>query len=236
MQKENIKKISIVTLFAIAMGFLESCIVIYLRKIYYLNGFDFPLKGFIEPQILNIEWIREFFTIIMLLCIGYLAGKKFYDRFAYFLYAFAIWDLFYYIFLKVCLNWPSSFFTWDLLFLIPWPWISPVLAPIIYSIDIIILAFLIIDISDKKRIKVNILEIALFISGSAFILYSFIIDYGKLIILGGYLQDFLTLATNQEFTDKISSFIPSYYNWPVFIFGEILILASIVLLYFRNKK
>ena len=48
MQKESLKKIGIVAIFAIAMGFLEAVIVIYLRKIYYPLGFNFPLKGFIS--------------------------------------------------------------------------------------------------------------------------------------------------------------------------------------------
>jgi hypothetical protein len=78
MRKESMNKIAIVTIFAIAMAFLESVIVIYLRKLYYADGFNFPLKGFIEPQILNIELIREIATVIMLISIGILAGKKAY--------------------------------------------------------------------------------------------------------------------------------------------------------------
>ena len=54
MKKETEKTIWIVTIYAIAMGFLEAAVVIYLRKLYYPNGFDFPLKGFIEPSILSI--------------------------------------------------------------------------------------------------------------------------------------------------------------------------------------
>ncbi|MEK6792710.1 MAG: hypothetical protein AABX95_02740 [Nanoarchaeota archaeon] len=119
MKKESWKKFWIVTIFSIAMGFLESTIVIYLRKIYYPDGFDFPLKGFIDPNILSIEWIREFFTIVMLITIGLLAGKTLYEKFAYFILSFAIWDIFYYVFLKAFLDWPQSWITWDLLFLIP---------------------------------------------------------------------------------------------------------------------
>ena len=54
MKKESTKKIAVVTIFAIAMAFLEAVVVIYLRKIYYPNGFDFPLVGFIEQFILNM--------------------------------------------------------------------------------------------------------------------------------------------------------------------------------------
>src|SRR3989344_1428755 len=138
MKKESVNKLSIVTLYAVAMGFLEAAVVIYLRELFYPNGFNFPLKGFIDPSILSIEWMREFATIIMLLTVGFLAGEKAYKKFAYFIYAFAVWDIFYYVFLKLTLNWPDSFLTWDLLFLIPWPWISPVLAPLLCTILIIV--------------------------------------------------------------------------------------------------
>src|SRR3989344_6671811 len=142
MKKESRNKILIVTIYAIAMAFIEATVVVYLRKLFYPNGFNFPLVGFIDPAILNIEWIREFATIIMLLMVGILAGKKLYERFAYFIYAFAVWDIFYYIFLKVILDWPNSFLTWDLFFLIPWPWIGPVLAPMLCAVLIIITALL----------------------------------------------------------------------------------------------
>src|SRR3989344_2635925 len=159
MQKESVRKIWIVSIYAIAMGFLEAAVVVYLRKLYYVNGFDFPLKVFIEPSVLSVEWIREFFTVVMLVTIGLLAGKKFYEKFAYFVYAFAIWDIFYYIFLKLSLNWPSSLLTWDLLFLIPWPWIGPVIAPLICTVLMIVMTFIIIRFYDKgKKISKKLKE------------------------------------------------------------------------------
>lgn len=38
-----LKKIVWLILFSIAMGYLESAVVVYLREIYYPNGFVFPL-------------------------------------------------------------------------------------------------------------------------------------------------------------------------------------------------
>src|SRR3989344_2117688 len=116
MNKETYKRLAVVTIFALAMAFLESVIVVYLRKMYYPSGFNFPLSTLMESNILTIEWVREFFIIVMLISVAFLAGKKFIDRLAYFFYAFAIWDIFYYIWLKVILSWPPSFLTWDLLF------------------------------------------------------------------------------------------------------------------------
>ena len=236
MKKESWKKLGIVLIFAAAMGFLEAVIVVYLRKIYYPNGFNFPLVP-IETWVLNIEWVREFFTIVILACIGLLAGRRLHEKFAYFLYSFAMWDIFYYIWLKVILNWPSSFLTWDLLYLIPLPWTGPVITPILYSITISILALCIIHCEDKNyKVKLSKLEWALFILGSAVILYTFLYDYGSLIFKGGFGYQFLTLAANESFNQQIFSYIPTSYNWILFVLGEILIFVSILAFFIRTKK
>ena len=236
MKKETLKTISIATVFAIAMSFLETAIVIYLRKLYYPAGFSFPLIGFIEPEILNIEWIRETATIIMLVCIATLSAKKFYPRIAFFLYSFAIWDIFYYVWLKIFLNWPSSFLTWDLLFLIPWPWAGPVLAPVICSITMIILAICILHCEGKvKKLELNKKEWSFLIIGSLFILYTFLVDYGKL-VFNGYSKNFFLLANNREFLDIISLYTPINYNWSIFILGETIIILGIILFYSKYQK
>ena len=223
MKKESFNKIAIVTVFAIAMAFLEAAIVIYLRRLFYAGGFSFPLKGFLEASVTSIEWIREFFTIVMLVSIAFLAAKKFYERFAYFLYAFAVWDIFYYIWLKISLGWPASLLTWDALFLIPFPWIGPVLAPLIVSITMITFAFIILNLTDKGRdVKFSFLESAGLIAGAAAILFTFLYDYGKLLL--------------NKNLDLFLSYIPTIYNWVVFAVGEIFIICAIALFYLRNKK
>src|SRR3989338_7451559 len=237
MQKESVRKILIVSIYAIAMGFLEAAVVVYLRKLYYVNGFDFPLKGFIEPSVLSVEWIREFFTVVMLVTIGLLAGKKFYEKFAYFVYAFAIWDIFYYIFLKLSLNWPSSLLTWDLLFLIPWPWIGPVIAPLICTVLMIVMTFIIIRFYDKgKKVSINWKEWTLMIVGVILVLYTWMYDYGKLIFNGGYAKDFFSLTGNNDFYIAVSNLIPQTYNWPVFILGVAFAAAGILLFYLRMRR
>ena len=221
MKRESWNKLTWITIFAIAMGFLETAVVIYVRKLFYTNGFNFPLIGFTEPSIFNVEFIREFATIVMLIAIGVLASKKLSERFAYFLYAFAVWDIFYYVFLKVILNWPQSFFTWDLLFLIPIPWLGPVLAPILCTILMITLALVIINFEDKEiKVKFNKKEITLAVLGVILVLYTWLYDYGKLIIASQSTLDY----------------IPTYYNWPVFIIGFILASLAIKMFYYRMKK
>ena len=125
-----------IVFFSIAMAVVEAAIVVYLRKLYYPDGFGFPLKP-IELSTYLIELAREAATIVMLCAVGALAGKVFWEKFAYFLIAFGVWDIAYYIWLKIFLNWPSSLFDWDILFLIPLPWIGPVIAPVTIAIIMI---------------------------------------------------------------------------------------------------
>ena len=112
------RKFISLTFFGIAMGFVEAAVVVYLREIIYPEGFCFPLKE-IPSNLLFVETAREVATIIMLIAIALLAGRTLDEKISYFLYSFGIWDIFYYIWLKVTLNWPPSLLTKDILFLIP---------------------------------------------------------------------------------------------------------------------
>jgi hypothetical protein len=58
--------------------------------------------------------------------------------FAYFMIAFGVWDIFYYVFLAVIVGWPKSLLDWDVLFLIPLPWWGPGVAPAIIALLMII--------------------------------------------------------------------------------------------------
>jgi len=158
------------------MAFVESAVVVYLRAIYYPGGFSFPLAP-ITDNIIGIEVIREAATILMLLSISALAGKKLWERFAYFLFCFGLWDIFYYIWLKVLIDWPSSVFERDILFLIPVPWIGPVIAPVSISFLMIIFGLLIIYQS-YKDCDFNPAPISgiLALAGTGFILFSFMRD------------------------------------------------------------
>src|SRR5438552_17420475 len=110
------------------MGVLEGAVVVYLRRLYFHGGFQFPLR-FVDTDIAVIEVIREAATLVMLGAVGVLAGRNRGERFALFLYAFGIWDLVYYAFLKLAIGWPESFLTWDILFLLPVPCVGPVITP-----------------------------------------------------------------------------------------------------------
>jgi hypothetical protein len=128
-------------MFALAMGYLEAAVVVYLRTIFYPEGFAFPIRA-IGPDLAFVELGREAATIVMLLAVAFLAERTRRGRFAGFMLLFGLWDLAYYFFLRVTISWPESLLTWDLLFLIPLIWTGPVLAPVLVSILMVVSASL----------------------------------------------------------------------------------------------
>lgn len=167
-----IKLLFLIT-FGIAFAFVESSVVFYLRQLlnydtgYLQDGYQVLLDlGFIAfvspnspllrtPYITQTEIMREFFTMVMLVTISYLAGQNLRQRIGAFLISFAIWDLFYYVFLKLLAGWPKSFFDIDVYFLIPIPWIGPVITPVIISILLLVIGSIIYvrKITESKASK-----------------------------------------------------------------------------------
>lgn len=225
-ETSNLKRLFIwVTLFSIAMGYLETAVVVYLRAIYYPHGFDFPLTN-MDIQISITELGREAATIIMLAGIGIIAGKNSTQRFAWFLYSFAIWDIFYYVFLKLLLDWPASLLTWDILFLIPLPWVGPVICPCIISLSMIHLAAGLIYFNEKDpSVRINRKEWLLFISGSVIVIFSFILDCYKCIHV-----------YKGEPLDALAQYVPARFDWWIFWAGEALILLATCLFFIRAKR
>ncbi|MHC4105998.1 MAG: hypothetical protein ACYSR9_13735 [Planctomycetota bacterium] len=146
--KTTIKVFCIVFVFSIAFAYIESAVVVYLREIFYPDGFTFPLTTFgLSPlwkRLLLTEIGREAATIVLIFTGSWLVGKNRHQRFAYFMTIFAVWDIFYYVWLKVLLDWPSSIMDWDILFLIPTTWASAVLCPVLISLTLLIFAAIIL--------------------------------------------------------------------------------------------
>ncbi len=121
-----------VGVYAVAMAFLEAAVVVYLRRI---AGITDPAQGApLDAYIGPIEVGREAATLVMLLAVGWIAGRKFQSRLGFTLIAFGVWDIFYYVWLRVFTGWPSSLLDPDILFLIPLPWWGPVIAPVLISL------------------------------------------------------------------------------------------------------
>jgi hypothetical protein len=129
-----------VSVYAIAMAYLEAAVVVYLRALLGLKDIT-AVDVSLGPYGL-VEIGREAATIAMLVAVGWMAGRHAKERWAYGLFAFGLWDIFYYVWLKVLLDWPASLLGWDLLFLIPLPWWGPVLAPVLIAALICVVAVL----------------------------------------------------------------------------------------------
>ncbi len=233
------KTIFYVVIFSIAMAYLESAIVVYLRALYYPMGFVFPLK-IISHNIAITEFFRELATLVMLLGIGIIAGRSNIERFAFFIFSFAIWDIFYYVFLKFILNWPESFLTWDILFMIPLIWVGPVIAPIINSLTMILLALIIIYNCEKRRAKIEeqrigVVNWVLLIIGSFIVIVSYTMDYTIFMLDKMTFTELLSFNNTDIVIRFTSLYIPSHFNWYIFFTGVLFHLIAIARL-FRKKR
>jgi hypothetical protein len=161
--KIMLKQFCIVVVFGIAFAYIEAAVVVYLRTIFYPDGFTFPLTDFgINPlwkPLLVIEIGREAATLVLILTSSWLFGKNRHQRFAYFAIIFAVWDIFYYVWLKVLIDWPGSLSDWDILFLIPVPWAGPVLAPVLISFTLLLFAVVVLYRDARGvALKVTLIE------------------------------------------------------------------------------
>ena len=215
-----------VTVFAIAMGFLESAVVVYMREILYPGGFEFPLSP-IPVNLALTELLREVATLVMLVSIGILAGRRFSTGFAWFIYTFAIWDIFYYVFLRLLLGWPETLMTWDVLFLIPTTWTGPVLSPVLVSLTMILLAMVILFRAEGgKESRVPGRIWGGLILGSVILIFGFILDYSQHMLTHFAFFEMYQVK-NPEVLEVATSYIPRRFPWGIFALGEGVILASI---------
>jgi hypothetical protein len=136
--------------FAVAFGFIEAAVVIYLRAATsLLPGYGGTLadvarlssRVYQQPPtvvelpraLLVVEVFREAATMVVLLSVALLTARRLRERWALFLWEFAIWDLCYYAGLWATIRWPYSLLNDDVLFLIPVPWLSQIWLPLLVS-------------------------------------------------------------------------------------------------------
>ena len=139
-------RLAAVAVWAIAFALVEAMVVVYLRKLFGLQYRLTYTPGYFHyPRAyLGYEQAREAATMVMLLGVGYLAWRTWWQRLAYWLFAFGVLDIFYYVWLYVYLRWPSSPGTRDLLFLIPREWWAPVWQPLLGALGLVVIAVLIL--------------------------------------------------------------------------------------------
>jgi hypothetical protein len=149
-------KLFLISIFGISMGLLEAIIVVYLKMIPAVaDSFNLPLIPNFPVELMPIEQLREAATIVMLISFALLIGNTRWERLALFLWVFAIWDIFYYIFLFLLISWPPSIFIMDVVFLIPIKWYVPFWAVIIVMIVFLINSFYIFRKKVNYSLKKN---------------------------------------------------------------------------------
>jgi hypothetical protein len=201
----------VVATYALAMGWVEAAVVYYLRtmvnRIEPYQPNPLPLMGGFG----RAELVREAATLVMVLAVGILAGKSWRTRFGFSALAFGIWDISYYVFLKVLCGWPRSLFDWDILFLLPLPWWGPVLAPVLISL--LMIAWGTVagrEEANKSGTRTQLLVWSLNLCGILLCLWIFMQD---------------TLAAARGGSDAVRQVLPHRFNW--FSFCVALFLMSV---------
>lgn len=197
--------------YALAMAYVESAVVVYLRRLYGIGDLMVDVPPF-DPQIALIEFGRELATLVMLLAVGWVAGRRLQSRLGFAVFAFSLWDVFYYIWLWVFIRWPKSLLDPDILFLLPLPWWGPVISPVLIAVLMAVGGMLAV-IGDDRGHVVRLLpgEWASLITGILAMLYAF-------------MEDALSMLPADAHT--LSQFRPASFNWPIYLIG--LALASFV--------
>jgi hypothetical protein len=212
-------------LFGIAFGYVEAAVVVYLRTIYgpirqatfptMPHGDLFPLLRIEHLQaagpqyvrLLRAEMGRELATMVMLAAVGLAIGRNFRQWLAGMMIAFGVWDIFYYVFLKLLLGWPASLWTWDILFLLPVPWLGPVIAPVLVSLSMIVAGVVLLWRESLGRpVRCGTLQWALMVLGGLVVVVAFCWD-SQHAAAGGRLKPF---------------------NWLLFTLGEAMAAAGFV--------
>jgi len=172
------KRLLWLLLFGAAFGVVEAAVVVYLRRIYYPGGFGFPL---VLPQVplLKLELVREAATLVMLLAVAVLAERRPWARFGAFAFAFGVWDLVFYLALRLSIGWPPSLLTWDILFLVPVPWTGPVLSAALVAVSLVVAGSWIIVRVNRGIVPRNVWWVwALALASLALLLGSFFANQG----------------------------------------------------------
>ncbi len=212
-----LKKLAWVSAYAISMAFIEAAVVVYLRGLLFYGSETVELGGYYR-----IEIGREAATLVMLMAVGWLAGRSWPERLAYGVYAFGLWDIGYYVWLKVTTGWPESFLSPDVLFLIPVRWTGPVLAPALIAALMCFGAVILLKrMEQEKRLHFPPLRIAMLGVGGALALFTFVMD-----TLLAYLQG------NPDWNDLY----PGTFHWPLFLPAFVLMSAPIFQLTFESKN
>lgn len=192
----------VVAVYAVAMAWVESAVVFYLRtmlgRLEPYQRDPLPMMGGLGEA----ELVREAATLLMLLMVGILAGNTFRRRLAFSAIAFGIWDIFYYVFLRVLCGWPRSLMDWDILFLLPLPWWGPVWAPVAIA-GLMIIWGTFVTLSEQSEIRPGGQKVAWALNflGIVLALWAFMTDTARVAGQGAH---------------AVRAVLPKTFNWQLF--------------------
>jgi hypothetical protein len=198
--------------FAAGMAWVESACVYYLRVLVdRVNPYQ-PVPLPVHAALGGVELVREAATLAMLLAVGVLAGRTLRTRLAYASIAFGVWDLLYYVFLRIICGWPRSLFDWDILFLLPLPWWGPVIAPCCIALLMIVWGTGVTQWPGRIGEDRPRMRLASAGSGIALALYVFMADALGAVHAGA----------------KAELVLPVTFNWPLFSIALLLMTAAML--------
>ena len=199
-------------LFAMAMAFIEAAIVVYLRALIG-GGPLFPMKV-LPSAILTVEVAREAATLIMLLCVAFLGVRGGVRRFGAFLLLFAVWDISYYLWLYLAIGWPAGVADWDILFLIPLPWVGPVWSVLLLCAGMLAFSIFFLRAPEEAPFAPGRWGWATGVAGAGTVIATYILEWKKI----GYGKG-----------------VPAGFSFLPFLLGVLLLAASGWLTYRRTK-
>ena len=209
-----------VSTYAIAMAYLEAAIVVYLRAA--LNITDITAIDVSLGPYGPVEIGREAATMVMLAAVGWMAGRHAKERWAYGLFAFGLWDIAYYVWLKLLIDWPASLLGWDLLFLLPLPWWGPVLVPVLIAALLCVASVLAVGRMERgQRLGITPARAGTAAVGSLLALYVFMSNAIHALLAGPV--DWDTLR-------------PTPFNWPLFLVALALMVVPTLLAVWPNTR
>jgi hypothetical protein len=178
---------------------------VYLRALHTGAAPLSVLEYQLPMRLLGIEVAREAATLVMLITVAAIArgGNGAWEGLLYFALMFGVWDIFYYVWLFAFIGWPPSLFTWDILFLIPVPWLGPVIAPVIVSLCLIGGALWLLG---RPELRLSPRAWVLASLGCALVLLSFMIDYRYALVRAD----------------------PPRFRWEIFVPGVVIAVAGVV--------
>lgn len=210
--KSLVKRMIFVSLFGVAMAYMEAAVVVYLRRINTI----LEMVEFSVPLSPNIAWVeigREFCTLLMILTVAWIAGTKLQSKIGYFIMIFGIWDIFYYLWLKILMNWPATLLDNDLLFLLPLPWWGPVIAPMLLALLMSLFGLgMVIGEVQGQRIKIHWPEGVAMVAGVLLCLYTFMAD---------------GLAGSSSSPLSLENHLPGPFQWTSYLSGLCLLIFAV---------